>query len=86
MGELDIVAQHGDVLVIVEVRLRSHARFGGGAGSVDFVKIRRIVRTARHLLQARRELARMRARFDVVELGAPGVAPNWIRGAFDAPA
>ncbi len=83
MGELDIVAHSGDVLAIVEVRLRSHAGFGGGAASVDFTKMRRITRTARHLLMSRPALARLRVRFDVVELGAEHAPLNWIRGAFD---
>lgn len=33
-GEIDIVAWHGAVLVLVEVRLRSHAQFGDAAASI----------------------------------------------------
>ena len=65
-GELDIVALEGEILVIVEVRSRASDEFGGAAASVDGWKQRKIVRAARLLLQERHDLARLRARFDVV--------------------
>jgi hypothetical protein len=34
VGELDIVARRGAVLIIAEVRLRSSTQFGGAAGSI----------------------------------------------------
>ena len=33
MGELDIVARRGGLLIIAEVRLRSSSEFGGAAAS-----------------------------------------------------
>lgn len=86
MGELDVIARlDPDVLLIVEVRARSRADFGGGAASVDAAKRRRIVRTARHLLQGAPELRRLRARFDVVEVQVRGgqLHCNWIKAAFE---
>lgn len=79
-GELDIVARDGNVLVIVEVRTRSSERFGGAAASVDFRKQAKIRRTATLLLQRRRDLARLPARFDVVAIGGSGI--EWIKHAF----
>lgn len=67
-GELDIVALHHGVLLIVEVRLRSDSRHGDGAASVDHHKQRKIVSAARQLLQQRRDLARFPVRFDVIAL------------------
>jgi len=86
LGELDIVARDGDVLVIAEVRTRSSETYGGAAASVDGWKRRRIVRAAQQLLQERKALARMRVRFDVIvvtEVGsvAPGV--QWMKHAFE---
>ena len=79
MGELDLVALEGAVLVFVEVRMRSAARFGGGAESVDSRKRARLVSAARHyLMRLGREPA---CRFDVVSL--ENDAPTWIRGAFE---
>jgi len=87
-GEIDLVMQDGDVLVLVEVRSRSSAKFGGAAASVDPRKQRRLVLAARTLLAKRPRYARMRARFDVVafESDAPtqasDVGVSWIRDAF----
>jgi putative endonuclease len=80
MGEIDLVARDGDVLVFVEVRLRADGRFGGAAASIGVAKQRRIAAAARAYLQ---RLGREpRCRFDVVIL--EGGAPRWLRGAFDA--
>jgi putative endonuclease len=87
LGELDLVLRDGDTLVIVEVRTRGREDFGGAAASVDAFKQRRIVRAAHQLLQQQRELARMRARFDVVivhEAGSDEPRIEWIRHAFEA--
>ena len=85
-GELDIVALVGqEELAIVEVRTRSSAAYGGAAASVDAAKRRRITRAASRLLQQRKDLARLRARFDVVVVCDPcGAAPQieWIKHAF----
>ena len=99
-GELDIVALHRGVLLIVEVRLRSDARHGDGAASVDRHKQRKVVTAARQLLQQRRDLARFPVRFDVIALAPECSARNtplsrppagtqrwkidWLKHAFEA--
>ena len=86
-GELDLVAQDGDVLVVAEVRTRSTDEFGGAAASVDGWKQHKIVRATTQLLQQRKELARLRVRFDVLVVrGADGEHPTveWLRHAFEA--
>ncbi|MEZ5498556.1 MAG: YraN family protein [Steroidobacteraceae bacterium] len=84
--EIDIVAEDGEDLVIVEVRLRSSRRFGGGAGSVDARKRRHLVVAAMQLLQQYPQFRRRRLRFDVVSLepGECGHQIEWIRHAFTA--
>lgn len=85
LGELDIVARDGDTLVIVEVRTRASDRYGGAAASVDPRKQQRLVRAAEQLLQQRKDLARLPARFDVVTVSElTGVSPKvqWLRHAF----
>ena len=89
-GELDLVATHAGVLLVVEVRLRSRDDYGGGAASVDVRKQRRLVRTTQQLLQSDRGLARWPLRFDVVVV-TPTAPPapwriEWIRHAFSAAA
>ena len=86
-GELDVVARDGDVLVVVEVRTRSTEEFGGAAASVDGWKQHKIVRATTQLLQQRKDLARLRVRFDVVVVhSADGAHPTveWLKHAFQA--
>lgn len=85
-GELDIVARLGDEeLAIVEVRTRICAAYGGAAASIDAAKRQRLIRAARRLLQQRRDLARLRVRFDVMivsDLAADPPRIEWIKHAF----
>ena len=88
-GELDLVALHGGVVLVVEVRLRSRDDYGGGAASVDARKQRRLIRTTQQLLQSRPDLARRPLRFDVMVVTPDDAAPDgrrleWIRHAFSA--
>ena len=84
-GEIDLVMMERDTLVLVEVRLRSDARYGGAAASVIRRKQRRLETAARHLLMTRRDLTKYRARFDVVALEPQSdglLELEWIRDAF----
>jgi putative endonuclease len=87
-GELDIVARVGrDELAIVEVRTRRSEAYGGAAASVDAAKRRRLVRAAQRLLQQRKDLARLRVRFDVMVVSHPDADARrieWIKHAFCA--
>jgi len=83
-GELDLVARHGTVLVVAEVRLRASARYGGAAASITRTKQRRIVCATRHLLARYPSLQRLPVRFDAL-LVPPDDGPiEWLQGAFDA--
>lgn len=85
-GELDLVAVRGQLLVIAEVRTRSHSGFGGAAASVTRLKQRRIVRAAQQLLQQNPALRSLVVRFDLLVV-APTGAPQrieWIQHAFEA--
>lgn len=83
-GELDVIALDGRALAIVEVRYRADDRFGGGAASITPAKRRRIVSASRALLATQPVLAKLPARFDVVEVTGPAdaLACHLIRGAF----
>ena len=91
-GELDIVALHRGVLLIVEVRLRSSDSHGDGAASVDRFKQRKITAAAQQLLQQRRDLACYPVRFDVIALSrkrsqdrsAETWQLDWMKHAFDS--
>ena len=83
-GELDLVAEDDGVLAIIEVRYRVSDRYGGAAASITHAKRSRIVRAARVLLAQNPPLAKLPARFDVVEVSgaADELCCNLIRGAF----
>jgi putative endonuclease len=80
LGEIDIVAIDGGTLAIIEVRTRSSERFGGAVASVDVRKQLKLKRTTQILLQRRKDLAALPARFDVIAVTRTGV--EWIRHAF----
>jgi len=52
LGELDIVAEDGDWLVIVEVRTRRGARFGSPEDSVGWRKQTRLIRLGQAYVHA----------------------------------
>lgn len=81
-GEIDLVMEAGECIVFVEVRYRTHAGYGGAAGSVDRRKRDRLVRAAGDYL-ARERLSARPARFDVVAVDGDG-AVDWIEAAFEA--
>jgi putative endonuclease len=85
-GEIDLVMLEGATLVLVEVRLRTSAEFGGAAASVARSKQRRFILAAKHLLLTRPGYRRMGVRFDVVAIDAGSTADtpcvSWIRDAF----
>jgi putative endonuclease len=82
MGELDIVARRGPLLIIAEVRLRSTAAFGGAAASITAAKRARIVRAARYLLTRKPSLTNLAVRFDTLLLSTSTGPIEWIEGAF----
>jgi putative endonuclease len=82
VGEIDVVARDGELLVIAEVRTRASDEYGGAAASVGRAKQRRIAATAGMLLQRHPELRRCRVRFDVLVVRDGGV--EWLKHAFDA--
>jgi putative endonuclease len=87
-GELDLVCLDGEVLVIVEVRHRTRADFGGAAASVTAHKQRKLIRATRFFWQRQRDWRARIVRFDVVALrpAAPdgAFAIEWLRDAFRA--
>ena len=82
VGELDIVARLGELLIVAEVRTRARDDYGGAAASISRAKQRRIAMTASLFLQSHREYSRCRVRFDVLIVRDGGI--EWLKHAFDA--
>jgi putative endonuclease len=95
-GEIDLVMDHDNTLVFVEVRYRKNGMYGTALESVDARKQAKIRATAEHYLQRHGAAARRACRFDIVALhavaagGAPVSSPgsppapslNWLQDAF----
>jgi len=69
IGEIDLIAQRGRLLVFVEVKTRSGTAYGPPAHAVTRDKQRRIARVAEVYLQ-RRRWANRPCRFDVIQVFA----------------
>lgn len=85
LGELDLIAEDGSVLVFIEVKARRTQDFGGAVYAVHRQKQERLIRLAAQYL-ARHHLTNRTCRFDVVLLqGTDSNAPQieHIENAFD---
>lgn len=85
-GEIDLICQHKDILVFVEVRARSSVVFGGALASVTRTKQQKILKTAQHYLLKNKLQDKMPVRFDVVGLEGYGGQIHWIQHAFGSEA
>lgn len=71
-GELDLVMQDGNTLVMVEVKFRPNSRRGAGLAAITPGKQRRMLHAAQHFL-LEGEWTGKPVRFDVVEITADGL-------------
>jgi putative endonuclease len=88
LGELDLVAEDGHVLVFIEVKARRTGRFGGAIHAVHRQKQHKLVRLAAQFLAQRHWMDRS-CRFDVVLLEATETAAlrvEHIQNAFEVSA
>ena len=69
LGEIDIIAEEGEYLAFVEVKLRKNADHGEAREFVTFSKQKRIILAAKYWLS--RHPTELQPRFDVVEVYAP---------------
>ena len=82
-GEVDLIMEHGETLVFVEVRYRASDNFGGAAASIHVAKQRRIIAAAQHYLTSMRTLPA--CRFDAILMNKVDQAHvEWLQNAFDA--
>ena len=81
LGEIDLVARDGGMMVFVEVRRRASAAFGGAAASITAKKRARIVRAARHYLTRLRVTPA--CRFDALLIEGDPPRIEWLRNVFD---
>ncbi len=89
-GEIDIIGQHDQTLIFVEVRYRQYHQFGSGAESVNRHKQQKLVKTAQTYLQAKKLTNSVSCRFDVISVSPTAKGGDtqkyqldWIVNAFD---
>ena len=75
IGEIDIIAKEGPVLVFVEVKARKTGRYGSPKNAVTEAKQLKISKTALAYLKKTGQLNR-KARFDVVAIDARYSPPD----------
>jgi putative endonuclease len=86
-GEIDLVGLDGEVLVIIEVRLRARLDFGGASASVTWRKQRKLIRATQYFWQRDAGWRTRALRFDVIAMqpcpdGTEHIV--WIKDAFQA--
>jgi putative endonuclease len=74
-GEIDLIAQHGDTLVFVEVKLRRSGVFGPPQAAVTIAKQRHLRLAAQYYLIQKRATD-TKVRFDVVAITLAGDRPR----------
>lgn len=79
-GEIDLIMQDKEILVIVEVRYRQNDRRGDPLETVTRSKQSRIIAATRYYLA--KHPSNQTVRFDVVAVS--GTKLNWVRNAFQA--
>lgn len=80
-GEIDIIAKINEELVFIEVKSRSNIRFGYPSEAVDYMKIRKIVNTAKYYI-LKNNMNNVPIRFDVIEIYLKDKKINHIVNAF----
>lgn len=83
-GEIDLIMQHQQTVVFVEVRYRRSQEYGSPAETIDLRKQAKLRTTAVHYLQRHKSVARKACRFDVVAVtgSAPDERIQWLQNAF----
>lgn len=80
VGEIDLIMQHEDKLVFVEVRFRKNAHFGSALETVNIKKQKKIIAAAQYYLLKHANSQSAPFRFDVV--GITGNDIQWVPSAF----
>lgn len=82
IGEVDLVARHGEYLVFVEVKYRASAACGSALEAVDYRKQQSILRVAQYYMVSHGYGTQTNCRFDVVAI--QGTEITLIQNAFGA--
>ncbi len=71
-GEIDIIAEKGDVLIFAEVKTLPSGGLETLAHELNLRKQKRIIKTAKYFLAKYRQYSKDKIRFDVLVIDMPG--------------
>lgn len=83
-GEIDLIMQENQTVLFVEVRYRKNTFYGQAQETVNYGKIRKLIKSANYFLQIRKDLAKLNGRFDIVAAYPQNniMHFDWIKNAF----
>ena len=81
-GEIDLICNHHDTLVFVEVRHRQQNHYGSGADTVSAAKQKKIIVAAKTYLQQHYGNRPPACRFDVISTTGEKYQIDWLQNAF----
>lgn len=83
-GEIDLIMQDQEDIVFVEVRRRGRVDYGNAIESITKTKMNKLIKTAKHFLQAKKWLDKVSSRFDVIAIHPiqGKMQLEWIKNAF----
>jgi len=79
-GEIDLIMQHDDDIVFIEVRTRGQQHFGDAIESVNSHKQKKLIKASIHYLQKKNWFDKVNCRFDVIGISQGHM--EWIVNAF----
>lgn len=84
LGEIDIIARHGDCLVFIEIKTRKGRNTGYAKEAVNYRKIKQISKTALNYMKEK-DCCDIKSRFDVVAVSINDGKPDIevIQNAFE---
>lgn len=85
LGEIDLIMQHNETIVFVEVKYRQSSQFGGAISAISASKTKKITNSAQYYLQQQNLNAyNTSCRFDVVAIEGNIESPQitWLTNAF----
>lgn len=84
LGEIDLIMQHGQTLVFVEVKQRKNSLYGSPFETISYSKQKKLRKTAQHYIMSHAISSHQSMRFDAVGLLGipPSVHIEWLQNAF----
>lgn len=83
-GEIDLIVENDNLVLIVEVRYRSHSAFGLASETIDARKQAKIIQCAEQFLAQNPVNKSIRIDVITVSPGSEDLNINWIKDAFRA--